>query len=160
MARTKQKWRVGDVFAIQQNDGLWTLGQALDLMMPNIVSCAFYDIRVGSPEPIGNLALLPGEKLVAVRSVSREQLDYHVWRVVGHLEPQLPRKMWPNEKYRKRDWVGAEMSDAALAEDFLNAYYGLRPWDEMYDPNYYEKTFLISPEKKPRNLIYKKSEDG
>jgi len=45
------------------------------------------------------------------------------------------------------------VGSANIAE-FLNAYYGLVPWDDWADPNYLDK-LLISPDKKPKNIIFK-----
>jgi hypothetical protein len=50
-------------------------------------------------------------------------------------------------------WAGERFSDAALVEDFVNAFYALRPWDNWYDPNYLDK-FLINTSKKPSNLVF------
>jgi hypothetical protein len=41
-----------------------------------------------------------------------------------------------------------------LAEDFLNAFYGLTAWDDWFDPNYLDE-FLFDITKKPKKLIFK-----
>jgi hypothetical protein len=46
--------------------------------------------------------------------------------------------------------------NAALAEDFLNAFYALIPWDNYYIPEYLDK-YLIDISKKPKNIILIKS---
>ena len=43
-----------------------------------------------------------------------------------------------------------------LLKAFVCAYFSLVPWDCFYDPEMFDKEFLISPEKKPAHLIYKK----
>jgi hypothetical protein len=39
--------------------------------------------------------------------------------------------------------------------DFLNAFYGLSPWDAYFDIYYFDK-LLIDKAKKPKDLIYTK----
>ena len=151
--KKKQEWSIGDLFIVPQKDDLSTIGQILDLMIPTVVTCAFYDIRVTN-DNIPDEIHLGFDNLISCVSVTREQLDYFAWTVIKRNHPiNIERKYWANEQYRQSRWVGAEIYDAALVEDFLNAFYGLAPWDDWYDPNFLDE-FLISMEKKPHNLIY------
>jgi hypothetical protein len=121
-------------------------------MMPNVVSCALYNVRVAQPE---DLSLpLPFETLVAVASVTRDGLDSGAWRVVGHAPIGVERRLWPNEQFRNVGWIGAKVYDARIIEEFLEAFHGLVPWDNWKDPDYLDR-LLISPDKKPANLVYK-----
>ena len=131
-------------------------GQVIDQMMKNVASCAFYDIRVpcDADQPPDELAL---SRLIAVLSVSREQLDLGEWRVVGSNRVALDRQLWPNEEFRQDLWVGAKIYDASIAEEFLDAYNGLAAWDDWHDPQYLDK-LLVSPDKKPKHLLYKKGQ--
>jgi hypothetical protein len=152
MKMKRQQWDVSDIFLIRQRDGLWSASQVLDRLMPNVVSCAFYDQRVSDQ---GDLSLpLPSSALVALVSVTREGLDSGAWKVVGNAPIGVERRRWPNEQFRSVGWIGAKMYDAAIIEDFLNAFHGLAPWDDWKDPNYLDR-LLVSPEKKPAHLIYK-----
>ena len=83
--------------------------------------------------------------------MSKEQLDFGVWRIIGGFEICVDNEMFPNEEYRKADWVGAKIYDASLVEDFLNAYHKIIPWDDWADPNYLDK-FLLDLDKKPKDL--------
>ena len=149
-----QGWQVGDVFIVQQRDGICTIGQILDHMMTNVLSCAFYDIRVPCADVSGTFVLDEG-RLIAALSVTREQLDCGKWRVVGHQPISLNRGVWPNERCREQLWVGAVVYDAAIAEDLLDAYNGLIPWDDWHDPEYLDK-LLAAPDRKPKHVVYKK----
>jgi len=151
--RKKQYWSVGDIFSIQQRDRNWSIGQILDLMMPNVVTCAFYDIRSSGDNPIERIQLTP-DRLISCVSVSREQLDNGKWKVIGHQQPAVGKDYWPNEKFRDCGWVGAKIYDAGIIEEFLDAFYGLVPWDDWHHPNYLDR-FLVSPEKKPEHLVFK-----
>ena len=153
MAKPKQLWKPGDVFLVTQKDGVCSVGQVLSRMMENVVSCAFYDIRVpcnGAQGPFD----LDDDRAIASLSVTKEQLDFGAWRVVGNQAIALGPEAWPNEQCRAQRWVGAKIYDAAIAEELLNAYNGLVPWDDWKDPEYLDK-LLVNPDRKPKHLLYK-----
>ncbi len=102
---------------------------------------------------------LPLEYLISILSVSREQLDFGKWKVVGHQPIAIDTELWPNEEFRSDRWVGAKIYDASIVEELLDAYNGLAPWDDWYDPDYLDK-LLVSPEKKPAHIFYKKNDHG
>ena len=122
--------------------------------MVNVVSCAFYDLRVPLEEDGTEPFELSIERLIATLSVTREQLDFGVWRIVGWQPVTIDRSVWPNENCRSQDWIGAKIFDAAIAEDLLEAYNGLAPWDDWKDPEYLDK-LLVSPDRKPKHLVFK-----
>lgn len=126
----------------------------MTLMMKNVVSCALYDVRVPCDEAMVPIEL-PIRRLIAVLSVSREQLDFGNWKVVGHQPVAADPELWPNEEYRGEGWVGAKVYDATIAEELLDAYNGLLPWDDWHDPEYLDR-LLVSRDRKPKHLMYKK----
>jgi hypothetical protein len=149
-----QPWKPGDVFAVVQRDGVCSVGQVLTEMMKNVVSCAFYDVRVPCENSKPPYDLRIG-RLIAVLSLSRERLDFGQWKVLGHQDIALPRELWPNEEFRDDLWVGSKVHDASIAEELLDAFNGLVAWDDWHDPEYLDK-LLAHPDQKPRHLIYKK----
>lgn len=154
MRKKVQAWREGDVFSIEQRDGLCSIGQVIEPLMKNVVSCAFYDIRLPCAEVAGPFDL-PVKHLIAVLSVSREQLDFGKWKVVDHRTVAIDSELWPNEEFRNERWIGAKIYDASIVEELLDAYNGLVPWDDWHDPEYLDK-LLASPERKPKHVLYKK----
>jgi len=153
--RRKQQWGIGDVFIVPQKDGMWSIGQVLDLMMPNVVTCAFYDIRCSS-DCLDVRLPLPFDKVISSLTVPRWNLDLGAWKVIIRGQPvMLEKKYWANEQFRQRDWVGSHTYTPPVVEGFLNAFYGLEPWDDYYDPNILD-SLLISPDKKPKHVILKK----
>ena len=149
--RKRQEWLIGDVFVVRQLDEMCSLGQVLTLMMPNVVSCAFFDIRLSCDEANGAIELSL-QQLNAVMSVTRERLDFGEWTIVGHQHVTLDRELWPNEEFRQNRWIGAKISDAGIAVSFLNAFYGLVPWDAWKDPQYFDK-LLAFPGRRPKNVV-------
>jgi hypothetical protein len=151
--RKKQTWHAGDVFFVPLKDGTWGVGQVIDLMMPNVIRCLFFDLRFQEVPDSIDRGDLTGHETSCV-AVTREQIDYGVWKVGQNLSIKIPNSWLPNEQFRQKAWVGAVMYDAALAEDFLNSFFGLLPWDDWHDPNFLDE-FLLSPEKKPKKLLLK-----
>src|SRR6266487_6031623 len=104
--KKKQEWKVGAVFLIPQLDGGLTVAQVLDMMMPNIATCAIFDIRISSPSDCANFSL-DRKKLIAKLATARHHLDAGAWEVVTHQKPALRQRDWPNEQFRRRGWIGA-----------------------------------------------------
>jgi hypothetical protein len=153
--KRKQQWDIGDVFAVSQKDGVCSIGQALDLMMPNVATCSFYDIRC-PPDYSPAQLCLPPDRLISCLSVARWELDSGAWKVILRGQPlMVDREQWANERFRSRGWEGARIHEPSVVEDFLDAFYGLAPWDVYHDPDYLD-SLLISPDKKPHNIILKK----
>jgi len=146
MAKHKQGWKMGDIFAIRQSDGEFTTGQVIDIMMPNVITCGFFESRSKSIDSISISDIAP-QSAIACISCTREQLDFGAWNILGHRTPLLDKRLCANEQYRAKRWIGAKIYDAAIVEDFLEAFFCLLPWDKYFDPKYFDK-MLISPEKK------------
>jgi hypothetical protein len=156
MRRQRQVVLEGDVFLVPQLDGLYTVGQVLDRMLPHVASCAFYDLRADqNSAPFDEE--LPENNLVASLSVTSEALEHGRWRVVGRQSVLLDRRVWPNESCRGSGWVGAMIFDSEVAEDLLNAYFCLKPWDDWHDPLFLD-SLLVSPLKKPHTLLFKRNQ--
>ena len=94
------------------------------------------------------------DNVISCIAVSREQIDYGVWRILGYTDIICDKNMFKNEGFASNGYVGAKVYDAALAEDFLSAFHAIIPWDDWFDPNYLD-ALLISKQKKPNNLKYK-----
>ena len=156
MGRSKKiKWNFGDVFAIPLLNGKFAIGQVLDLIMTNVIRCALFDEVIDDTKGVDLDVICNSTKLISLIASSREQLDYGVWEIIGNKKILIPKSKFPYEKLRDKGWVGATFHDAALVEDFLNAFHALSPWDDWHDPNYLDE-YLIDKSKKPPNLILSK----
>jgi hypothetical protein len=158
MNRQRQSWRTGDIFTITQLDGDKSLGQVIDVPMPNIASCLFFDVRMPGDQPPPETVPLPEDDLIAALWTTPDLLDRGNWVVIGHQKPLVSGTARPNEEYRMAGWVGAKTYGAGIVEKFLDAYYGLRAWDDWYDPVYLDR-LLISPAKRPANVILIRSHE-
>jgi hypothetical protein len=155
MGKRRQRWQVGDVFLVRTKDGLDVVGQIVgrESTVLNSVSCAFYDKRLQDGDDI-DVVELPGTRVFSVVFVTRDLLDNGTWRVVSHRPVTIPRNWLPYEHLRESGYVGAKVIGSRIVGEFLNAFYGLAPWDDWKDPAYLDG-LLISPDKKPAKLVLK-----
>ncbi len=153
MPKKRIVWNIGDVFAVKLSNDLYCIGQILDLQMKNVVRCAFFNESYSTSELSVN-KLCSTENLISLVATTKEQLDYGIWEIIGNKNVEISKEKYPNEQYRDKGWIGAKIYDAAIVETFLEAYYGLIPWDSWADPQYFDK-LLIDTSKKPDGLLYK-----
>jgi hypothetical protein len=151
-----QRWSIGDIFLVRNLDGAECIGQIVgqEREVLNSVSCAFFDRRIHNKSDLENIQTLPPELVFAVLFVTRDLLDSGLWRVIGQFPVTLPRDYFPYEQLRASGYIGAKVIGSKNVNDFLNAFYGLMPWDDWKDPAYLDK-LLISSGKKPAHLKYK-----
>lgn len=157
MVKKRTKWKVGDIFVVPQTDGESSIGQIVgqepDAL--NSVICAFYDFRLQPNREMPNA--LPAERVISILFVTRDLLDSGDWSIIGHTEPANLRLISASlEDSKQKKFVGVKIIGSGNVIRFLNAYFGLAPWDDWSDPNYLDG-FLISPDKKPNNLVLVKS---
>jgi hypothetical protein len=156
MSRKKQKWDIGDLFVIRLKDGEYgtaqVVGQERDAL--NSVTVAFFDKKLSTPEQLLD-CLLPATTVFSVALSTRDLLDRGHWKVVGHRDVAIPDHLCPFEELRNSGWVGAVIHGSAILNDFVNAYFGLQPWDEYLDPAYFDKLLLPSVQR-PAHVIVTK----
>ena len=155
----KIPWAIGDIFTIKLNNGKYAIGHVLSQRMVNTIRIALYDEVIDSLENADINNLCKEADLLSLIEVTKEQIDFGAWKLIGNRPTDIPVNRHANEQYRNDDpyldGVGANIKDAAIAEDFMNAFYGMHPWDDWYDPEFYDK-MLVDKRKKPLHLIYKK----
>ena len=155
MVRRKRiKWENGAIFAVPLVDGTYGFAQAIDHWMPHWIYVAVFNVRLQSlPEDIPNLT---ERQIVSLVAVSDDELDFGEWPLVGHAKPLVSRRKFPNERFKRRGYVGARSYEAGLIAEFLSAYHCLTAWNDWHAPDYLD-TLLLSSEMKPKKLIYKKN---
>jgi hypothetical protein len=153
MARKRKvTWEFGVVFAVPLPDGTFGVGQAIAAMMANVSYCAFTRLRVG--EIGGGVPSLLSTDVVSRVPVTREQLDYAAWPILGVAPLCCAKSDFAAEDYANRGYVGATIYDAALAEDFLAAFHAFAAWDDWHQPDYLNR-WLVSPNAKSQTLRWK-----
>lgn len=152
--KRKQDWKAGDCFVIPLLDGGGLLGQVLahEPRAMNSVSCALFDQRVGQSEcPRPSMG-----RLFSILLVTRDSLDSGHWQVVATWPVEVPQEKFPFEHSRSKGFIGAKIYGSGVVREFANAFCGLCPWDDWAKPDYLDG-LLVSPEVKPKSLLYKSS---
>jgi hypothetical protein len=158
----RQRWSEGAIFFIPQSDGLHAVGQVVQRTRQALNSAivALYDLRRKSGETATVFDLKP-EQLIAIQFTTPDLLNNGTWPVVGEgpvANLSVMSKLSPIRdlpELEKSGFIGATITGSGIIRKFLDAFYGLRAWDDWADPNYLD-TLLLSPEKKPKVLLLKK----
>ncbi|EOF4387085.1 Imm26 family immunity protein [Salmonella enterica subsp. enterica] len=153
--KKKQLWEVGDLFTVPLADGTFCIGKVIDYEPKalNSVICAFYSHRVNKI-PDTELKLNDNE-LISVKFVTRDLLDSGDWKVFSKYSDIFDVEKYLNVKELKGNgFIGAKIIGSGLIIELMNAYYMLSPWNDFFDPNYLD-SLLISPDKKPKNVMLK-----
>jgi hypothetical protein len=156
MAKKKQSWERGDIFLIKTEGSFNIVGQIIghEPQAMNSVGVALFDERISNTTNTDFIKLNP-DSIFSILLVTRDLLDLGVWKVICNRPVTLPKETLPYESLRSASFVGAKIRGSAIVNEFVNAYCGLMPWDDFHDPKYLDN-LLISPSKKPSNLVFKK----
>lgn len=151
--RIKQKWKNGDIFLVPQSDGGYTVGQVLsyEVQAMNSAVCAFTLRRATIDEKVKPPAI---DEIVSIQFVTIDLLDSGDWPVVGRARVIKFQTLFDLEGHRKNQFIGTVTEGSGIIISFLNACFGLEPWDDWFDPEYLDK-LLLSSDKKPNLVIYK-----
>ena len=93
-ARKKTPWAVGDIFTIKLNNGKYAIGHVLSQRMVNTIRIALYDEILDNLENINLENLCKENDLLSLIEVTKEQIDFGVWKVIGNeqtLTPEINR---------------------------------------------------------------------
>jgi hypothetical protein len=155
--RKKQEWKIGDVFHISLLDGDVVLAQIVgrEAKALNSITIALFDIKCKPSDVATASTFLDVARVFAVLFVTRDLLDNGEWPIFDSKSVLVPETLRPYEDLRQSGFVGARIIGSGIVEKFVNAFYGLRPWDAWHDPNFLDG-LLLSLEKKPvARLVYK-----
>ncbi|EOF4387086.1 Imm26 family immunity protein [Salmonella enterica subsp. enterica] len=153
--RKKQKWDIGDLFTILLSDGSFCVGEVVgyEPKALNSAICAIYDYHISDVPD--KAPILSEDELVSVQFVTRDSLDYGMWKIFAHASDEFPLGKYIDlEDRRNKGFIGTSSYGSGSITQLMNAYYKLLPWDHFFDPQYFDK-ILVSPDKKPRDVIYK-----
>jgi hypothetical protein len=153
--RRGQQFAPGDVFLVALADGTHSVGQVLRITKEvlNSVLCAFYDAH--STDQDG--AVPREDHLLSVQFVTPDSLSKGLWTVVGRAPLGVEfEKYVPYEALAARGFVGAQIRGSGIMDEFMNAYYALRPWDTWYEETFFDK-LLVPQAKRPANVVLTKT---
>jgi hypothetical protein len=130
--RKRVRVRTGQLAAVPLLDGTFALVHVA-LYTGNVVAAHFAHRKEAPEKLLDGLdeALQAGP--IAVFEVTSDEIYDGHWAVIGHRDPAYPAALL--------DMLGRSYG-AASTRAFYEAYYGLRAWDELYDPKDYERQLL------------------
>jgi len=133
------KARVGDFFAVDLDDGSWGLGHivAEDLF----ICCALFAARAESAEAL-RTALNEGAAVtrepIGLLVTNTVEIQAGTWPLVGHLPPHYPALQLP-----MITGEGASQFTVRVVAEFLEAYHGLRAWNEWPELTRWYRDILL-----------------
>lgn len=118
----------GMVCGVPQKDSVLLVGQVLDFPMKRVMSIVLFQHRV-PVTPLAESVQLHAMHVLSAVTAFADGLERGYWPLIRKEdELALPQSQWPNEATRAKDWVGLEVHNSILVEDFVNAWAGLIPW--------------------------------
>ncbi len=142
----RQIAKVGDVFWVPIDDGTFVLGQIVEIekMALNSITCAFYDCRrAPNEEPLPVFS-----KLISIQFVTKDLFNSGEWARQCNLPIYVQPSQLPYRETKSKGWVGVKIIGSGIIRMFLSAFYGLRNWQEMKDPDYYQNLLLKDVDRK------------
>jgi hypothetical protein len=147
-----KQWDTGDVFAIPLTEKTFTFGQVLN---KKYCTCALFDIH--SKNAI--LPVLEFKKLnpISILHLSNgDLLNNGQWQIIFNQEVTLNPDGGSGGKFGTIGCVS--YGQCGVMADLAKAYWGLIPWNVMYDEYYYDK-ILLKGIKRPNSGIILSHED-
>jgi hypothetical protein len=141
----KQVAKVGDVFWVPIEDGSYVLGQIIEIEneVLNSITCAFFNFRSDEAK----VATADDKSLISVQFVTKDLFNSGKWVRVANEDISVSEEYLPYRETKELGWVGAKVIGSGIIAMFLAAYYGIRDWDEMKDPQYYQNLLLPGVQK-------------
>lgn len=157
VVKAKQNWNVGDIFCIRLKDARLVTGQVIgrEPDMPPCATVALFDKTIVADEVGNDDVDLSSNEVFSVLFVTEKFLNDGSWACIG--SSSLLTKLQPNnyEQHRSAGFIGAKIIGNAIVDEFVNAYFGLVPWDKWHDPNYLDSLLLAGHTKPIDRIIYK-----
>ena len=158
--KRRQTWRPGDVFVIPTRDAQFAIGQVIGHepeMMPS-VNVALFDERYADiAEATARMTLDP-QTVFASLFVTKHHLNTGKWRVLGNRPIEVDPASSLRGRTSEAGFSGVEILGANIINEFVDAFYGLVPWDDWHDPDFLD-SLLISESVKPRRT-FKRRHNG
>jgi len=140
-----------DIFLIPLLNGDYCVGQVIDPnATPSAALCLISQTSQSRDAPASAIDLVHAQSVLLITAAS---LNDGNWAIIGF--EQLPNVTevfdW---RYEKIDtYQRYETYDPAVIEAFVNATFGLYPWDS-FGEGFFEK-LLLNPDKRPEKAVLK-----
>lgn len=142
---------------IPTSDGRFAIGQIIgqepDLMRS--VTVALFDERYDSVEAAHDGPACNPDALYAILFVTVNHLESGDWNVVGSQTVTVDPELNPHEHTRSTGFIGAKIVGSDIVSEFVEAFYGLAPWNDWKDPHYLDSLLISEAAKPVHRLVYK-----
>lgn len=135
----KQKWTIGDLFLISLSNNTYALGQVVWLSYTEPV-CGLIDINF---RQIPDLVEIENFNYISVLSVTSCSLNDFSWKVIGNKDVMID-KSEVDRKHIGESEIGSISHTSGVLDDLVEAYFGIQPWNVMYDEDFYDQLLLPS----------------
>lgn len=130
-----KKWEVGDVFAIPLCDNTFSIGQVLD---KKYCTCALFEIRINNP--LFNQSDFRKLRPISILHLGTDLLNNGTWQILFSDQVTLDPTSGSGGKFGEVGCIS--YGGGGTMTDLADAYFGLQPWNVMYDEDYYDKMLL------------------
>lgn len=136
----RQIAKVGDTFWVPIEDNSSVLGQIVEIRKEvlNSITCAFFAVR--NTDENYNIDSLFSP--ITIQFVTKDLFNNGTWCRISNTPVQISTCKFPYRETEANGWIGATVIGSGNIQTFLSAFFGLRAWDEMHDPNYYQRLLL------------------
>jgi hypothetical protein len=131
-----KEWKVGDVFLIPLIDNSFSFGQVLD---KKYCTCALFNLKLNDPN-LSQSRFFELQPISILHLSNGDLLNNGQWKVIFNEQVKLN----PSSEYGgKAGTIGSISHGRCKAMvDLANGYWGLQPWNVMFEENYYDKLLL------------------
>lgn len=141
---TNAKIENNSIFAVPLLDGSHAIG-VFHKFTPkplNSCICSFYNYATNKTElEIENK--LNRENAISLIFTTPDSLKAGKWLMLDGSKSVFQDSELPDFKYNQiGSYKGAKVYGSGIVRKFLNAYFGLMPWDMMKDPDYFQNLLL------------------
>jgi hypothetical protein len=142
-----KEWQTGDVFSIPLLDKTFSLGQVLD---KKYCTCVLFNVQ------IGNISLYKIDfrdlQAISILHLSNgDLLNNGRWQVLYNMPVTLNPSSGSGGRFG--DIGSISYGGCTKLEDLANAYWGIIPWNVMYDETYYDEMLLKGIERPQTALV-------
>jgi len=131
-----KKWDIGDVFAIPLSDHTFSIGQVIDKRYG--CTCALFDIHI--KEALLDQSDFRKLSPVSILHLGTDLLNNGTWQILFNEEVTLDPAGGRGGKFGE---VGStSYGGGGTMTDLADVYFGLQPWNVMYDEDCYDKMLL------------------
>jgi hypothetical protein len=138
----RQKWEIGDILSVPMQNGSFAFGQIVGTHLTKTSPIlALFDLVKNNTEI--SAEELKKAKAISVYNSDEDEIKNHFFTVLFNYELLVS----PEKVRNKGGYEGADLSTLA------NIYFGLEPWNVMYEEDYYDNYFLPEIER-PKNILW------